>query len=149
MKAQSGPIKLQTYYHKRVQTGIKHLILSRYLERVAWNILHSQSEFVFIDGNSGPWKSKSESYADTSFGIAMRILRKVRDELKSGHGQQRVVRCIFVEKHRPSFKQLEAAVSSATYINAQAMQGNFEDRVDDILPLLRNAFTLVFIDPTG
>ena len=37
-------------YRGREQTFIKHIILERYLERVARNILWSYQEFVFNDG---------------------------------------------------------------------------------------------------
>src|SRR2546427_351500 len=71
---------LPPQYRGREQTFIKHLILRRYLETVAWHILWAQDDFVFVDGFSGPWASTSTSYQDTSFGIAMTLLRRVRDE---------------------------------------------------------------------
>src|SRR6266581_2223154 len=73
---------LPPQYRGREQTFIKHLILRRYLETVAWHILWAQDDFVFVDGFSGPWAATSTIYEDTSFGIAMTLLRRVRDELK-------------------------------------------------------------------
>lgn len=136
-------------YRGREQTFIKHVVLKRYLERVAWNILWSQQEFVFVDGFSGPWASKSSSYEDTSFGIAMRLLRKVRDELKNAYGRDRSVRCIFVEKGATAFARLSEAIEAAPYIHAQAIKGRFEDCIDEVRHLIGNAFALVSVDPKG
>jgi three-Cys-motif partner protein len=113
MKAPPTPAELPESYRGREQTYIKHLILRHYLERVARNILWSQREFVFVDGFSGPWASKSQTYEDTSFGIAMRRLRRVRDDLKETHNRQRSVRCIFVEKGTRAFARLSEAVKAA------------------------------------
>jgi three-Cys-motif partner protein len=134
-------------YRGRKQTFIKHLILRRYLERVARNILWSQSEFVFVDGFSGPWASRASGYEDTSFGIAMRILRTVRDDLKREHNRDRRVRCIFVEKHTRAFEKLSGVVKAEADSEARAIQGRFEDRVDEVRKLIGNAFTLLSIDP--
>jgi three-Cys-motif partner protein len=149
MKAPPTPAELPESYRGREQTYIKHLILRHYLERVARNILWSQREFVFVDGFSGPWASKSQTYEDTSFGIAMRRLRRVRDDLKETHNRQRSVRCIFVEKGTRAFARLSEAVKAASYIDAQAIHGRFEDHVDEISKAIGGAFALISIDPKG
>jgi three-Cys-motif partner protein len=140
---------LPPQYRGREQTFIKHLILRRYLETVARHILWSQPEFVFVDGFSGPWATASENYEDTSFGIAMRLLRQVRDELKANHQRDRRVRCIFVEKGARAFARLSEAVKSASYIEARAIHGRFEDHVDEIIREIGSAFALISIDPRG
>jgi three-Cys-motif partner protein len=136
-------------YRGREQTFIKHVILKRYLERVARHILWSQQEFVFVDGFSGPWGSTSSNYEDTSFGIAMLLLRQVRDELKTQHHKERRVRCIFVEKGARAFARLSEAVKAASYIDARAIHGSFEERVTDVLGLIGTGFALISIDPKG
>lgn len=149
MRAPRRPAELPESYRGREQTYIKHLILRHYLERVARNILWSQPEFVFVDGFSGPWASKSQNYEDTSFGIAMQRLRKVRDDLKETHNLQRSVRCIFVEKGTRAFGRLSEAVKAPSYIDARAIHGRFEDYVDEILKAIGGAFSLISIDPKG
>jgi len=149
MKAPKKVDTLPDVYRGREQTFIKHVILKRYLERVARNILWSQHEFVFVDGFSGPWASTSSSYEDTSFGIAMRLLRQVRDELKAAHNRDRRVRCIFVEQRARAFDRLQEAVKSAPYIEAQAIRGRFEDRADEVLRAIGGAFALISVDPKG
>lgn len=141
--------RLPAQYRGREQTFIKHLILRQYLERVAWHILWSQSNFVFVDGFSGPWASASSNYEDTSFGIAMTLLRHVRDDLKDRYGKSRRVRCIFVEKGARAFARLSEAVEAAPYIEAQAIHGRVEDKVDEIIRAAGNSFALISIDPKG
>jgi three-Cys-motif partner protein len=140
---------LPPQYRGREQTFIKHLILRRYLETVAWHILWSQTDFVFVDGFSGPWASISASHEDTSFGIAMTLLRRVRDELKGKHGRDRRVRCIFVERGPRAFARLSEAVNAASYIEARAIHGRVEDHVNEILRAIGSAFALISIDPKG
>ena len=149
MRARRKVDALPPQYRGREQTFIKHLILRRYLETVARHILWSQSEFVFVDGFSGPWAAASDNYEDTSFGIAMRLLRQVRDELKANHQRERRVRCVFVEKGPRAFARLSEAVKAAPYIDAHAIHGRFEDSVDKVLRQVGNAFALISIDPKG
>ena len=61
------------YYHGREQTYLKHFFRERYLERVAYNIGSSASQFVYVDGFSGPWQSNNEVFEDTSFVIAVKL----------------------------------------------------------------------------
>ena len=136
-------------YRGREQTFIKHIILRQYLERVAWHILWSQKDFVFVDGFSGPWAATTSNYEDTSFGIAMGRLRHVCDELSDKHSRDRRVRCIFVEKGAAAFSRLSDAVKAATYIEACAIHGRFEDHIAEFLSAVGSAFALISIDPKG
>jgi hypothetical protein len=90
-------------YRGREQTFIKHVILRRYLERVAWNILSWADGFVFVDGFSGPWKSRGARYEDTSFGIAIEELRKVRDGFNA-KGKKKRLRCLLSRRGKAPFK---------------------------------------------
>ena len=69
-------------YVGREQTYVKHFFLKRYLERVAYNIYSFQTDFAYVDGFSGPWKSAAENYKDTSFSLALEQLRAVRTGVK-------------------------------------------------------------------
>ena len=75
-------MKPPEFYRGREQTYLKHFFLKRYLERVAWNIFSFCDQFVYVDGFSGPWKSEDEAFEDTSFIIALKQLRRVREEVK-------------------------------------------------------------------
>ena len=74
-------MKDAAYYHGREQTYVKHFFLEKYLEKVAYIIGYDQSNFVYVDGFSGPWKSADEESEDTSFLIAINKLKQVRNGL--------------------------------------------------------------------
>lgn len=136
-------------YRGREQTFIKHVILERYLEGVAYRLLStSRSDFVYVDGFSGPWKSRDENYEDTSFGIAIRKLRSVVAKWKS-QGKYVTVRCLFVEKDPYAFRALQTAVSRVKDIQVRALHGEFEELVPQVLRFIGGSFALIFIDPTG
>lgn len=136
------------YYKGREQTYLKHFFLERYLERVTYNIGSFANEFVYVDGFSGPWKSGDEALDDTSFMIAIKKLREVRDGLAKV-GRTPKIRCMFVEKEPGPYRALEAAVRDVTDIQIETLNGEFEHSIPEVLKFVGNAFSLVFIDPTG
>lgn len=141
-------MKSLEYYRGREQTYLKHFILERYLERVTYNIGYAADEFVYVDGFSGPWKSGDESLDDTSFMIAIKKLREVREGLAQASRHPRF-RCLFIEKDPTAFRALEAAVRDASDIDVAAINGEFEQSIPEILRFVGKAFSLIFIDPTG
>jgi three-Cys-motif partner protein len=141
-------VKPPEYYKGREQTYLKHFFLERYLERVAYNIGSFANEFVYVDGFSGPWQSGDETLDDTSFMIAIRKLRQVREGLAK-IGRTPKIRCLFVEKDPAAYRALEAAVRSVTDIQVRPLNGEFEQSIPEVLKFVGKAFSLVFIDPTG
>ena len=105
------PLLIPDAYRDREQSYIKHHFLREYLERVLFVTLSPSSrftEFVYVDGFSGPWKSQAVNYADTSFAIAIDRLRIVREKYQSlGHNVK--IRCCFVEENSGAFNELQAA----------------------------------------
>lgn len=136
------------YYRGREQTYLKHFFLERYLERVAYVIGWNYPKFVYVDGFSGPWKSDEEALEDASFTIAINKLRQVKTGLNKV-GKNPEIRCLFVEREPTAFRQLKGATEGVSDIGAQALQGEFEERIPDILRFVGSSFSLVFIDPTG
>lgn len=136
-------------YIGREQTYVKHLVLQLYLERVAWNIFSFSDEFVYVDGFSGPWKSSSESYNDTSFSIALTQLRKVRDDFKNSFGKDVRLRCYFIEKDQTAFAELREVVQDINDVEIEIANGHFEDLIDSVCQFSGRSFALIFIDPTG
>jgi len=63
-------------YLGREQTLVKHIILQRYLLRLAVIVGTWADSITYIDCFSGPWESKTTDYSDTSFGIAVQELKK-------------------------------------------------------------------------
>lgn len=64
-------MKSVDYYKGREQTYLKHYVLEQYLDRVTFHIGYAQSEFVYVDCFSGPWRTESDDLADTSIRIAL------------------------------------------------------------------------------
>lgn len=136
-------------YKGREQTYVKHFVLKNYLERVAYNIFSFANDFVYIDGFSGPWKSETESYEDTSFRIAIDKLRAIRDGLKKDRNKDVKFRCLFIEKDKGAFQELQKSVGEIRDIEIKLINGSFEDNIPEICNFIGRSFSLVFIDPTG
>jgi three-Cys-motif partner protein len=136
------------YYRGREQTYLKHFFLERYLERVAYNIGSFATDFVYVDGFSGPWQSADEELEDTSFIIAIRKLREVREGLAKVNKRPRI-RCLFIEKDAEAFARLEKAISVVQDMEVRALHTEFEQAIPEVLRFIGRAFSLVFIDPTG
>lgn len=139
-------------YSKREQTQAKHFILRRYLEKLAYKIL-TFSELTYVDGFSGPWKTETEDFSDSSFMIAISVLRGVQKTLIEQRGKCRRIRCFFSEVDAKAISQLRAAVGP--YHDPQngfeicTFHGEFEDAVPEIQRCVGRSFALIFIDPTG
>lgn len=63
-----------TAYIDREQTQAKHFILRRYLQALAFKVLHGW-DITYVDGFSGPWESRTDDFSDTSFMIAIGVLK--------------------------------------------------------------------------
>jgi len=141
-------LKSPEYYLDNPQTYVKHFFLENYLERVAYNIFSFKRDFVYVDGFSGPWKSKDQAYEDTSFIIALNKLRNVREGMEQ-RGKKVKVRCLFIEKEPEIFEKLEEAVNSISDIEIKPLCGSFENLVPEIKSFIGGSISLIFIDPTG
>lgn len=140
---------ISEHYQGKEQTYVKHFVLKHYLERVAYNIFSFSNDFVYVDGFSGPWKSESENYEDTSFKIAIDKLRAIRDGLNNDRNRQVKFRCLFVEKDNVAFEELQKSVEQIKDIDIKLINGSFEDNISEICNFIRRSFSLVFIDATG
>ncbi|MBZ5759135.1 MULTISPECIES: three-Cys-motif partner protein TcmP [Rhizobium] len=140
-------------YQDREQTEAKHFILRRYLQTLAFKTL--QGGWVtlsYIDGFSGPWKSRTPDHSDSSFMIAIQVLKDVQAKVRAT-GKRPIIRCFFVEENTGSFAKLQAAVAPhhdpANGFFIETFNGKFEDAVPQIQNTMANSFALTFIDPTG
>ncbi|MEH2485754.1 three-Cys-motif partner protein TcmP [Bradyrhizobium sp. AZCC 2230] len=140
-------------YFKREQTATKHFILRRYLQTLVYKLfLGGHREISYIDGFSGPWETQTEDFSDSSFMIAIDVLKTAHYDLKA-QGKPRTTRCFFVEKDRRAYELLTEAVSKhhspqdSFYV--ATFNGRFEDATSEIVKFIGNSFALVFIDPTG
>ncbi|MDP1825530.1 MAG: three-Cys-motif partner protein TcmP [Archangium sp.] len=141
-------------YVGREQTGVKHFILSEYLQRFGMIIGKWASAITYVDCFSGPWKQTSEQLQDTSFFIALQELRKARDVVQQTFGRQLKLRAFFVEKEAEPYAQLRAfGEREGADVEIQTRNSPLEDCIADIVSFVRAGghknFPFIFIDPTG
>src|SRR6185503_3156906 len=115
---------MKDVYRGREQTYFKHFFLKHYLERVAYIIGRTHGAFAYVDAFSGPWASSDENFEDTSFMVAIQMLRGVQQGLID-LGHPATIRCLFVEKNRRSFIALQRALSGITDLDVQPLHGEF------------------------
>lgn len=139
-------------YDGREQTKAKHFILRRYLQALAFKVL-TFSDITYVDGFSGPWETKAGDFADSSFMIALKVLKDAQQQFFERTGKRRRIRCFFSEANPEAFAQLKAAVASFhrpdELFEVKTYCGKFEDAVGDIQSFIGSSFPLLFIDPTG
>jgi three-Cys-motif partner protein len=138
-------------YSGREQTKAKHFILKKYLQALAFKVL-TFSDITYVDGFSGPWETKTENFSDTSFMIAISVLRDAQNYFKR-RGTRRRIRCFFSEKNTEAFEQLQEAVAPfhkpEQGFEITTYCGAFENAVKEIQTFIGPSFALIFIDPTG
>ncbi|MBY0566014.1 MAG: three-Cys-motif partner protein TcmP [Hyphomonadaceae bacterium] len=140
-------------YVGREQTQAKHFILKRYLQALAFKVL-PYFDVTYVDGFSGPWETRTEDFADSSFMIAISVLQDAQAKISERPNQRRPkIRCFFSEANAEAFAQLHDAVAPFNRPEAdfeiRTHSGKFEDAVDEIQAFIGTSFPLIFIDPTG
>jgi three-Cys-motif partner protein len=138
-------------YLTREQSGLKHFVLCKYLEAAA-RIIGSYKDIAYVDCCAGPWQSQKSNYSDTSFGIAIDILRKASDELRR-RGKRPRFKALLIEQDAGVFTQLKdfATVASCAEVVVHAENWDFTGHVSDIVKFATGpkAFSFVFVDPWG
>ncbi|MER9395604.1 MULTISPECIES: three-Cys-motif partner protein TcmP [unclassified Mesorhizobium] len=139
-------------YFLREQTAAKHFILRHYLQELSLITLQGAfSTLTYVDGFSGPWMSRKADFSDTSFMIAIGVLKKIRIQLRA-RGLRPTIKCFFVEKDEAAFTQLQSAVTihhdEADSFCVETFNGRFEESIPAIMKFAQG-MTLTFIDPTG
>lgn len=139
-------------YVGREQTQAKHFILRGYLQELAFKVLHGW-DIAYVDGFSGPWESKTDDFSDTSFMIAIGVLKDAQDKVAAQTGVRRKVKCFFSEKDAKAYEQMSAAVAAFNRpvegFEIKTFHGEFVDAVEEIRTFVGRSFPLIFIDPTG
>jgi three-Cys-motif partner protein len=138
-------------YSGREQTKAKHFILRHYLQALAFKVL-TFSDITYVDGFSGPWRTQSENFSDSSFKIAISVLQAAQKHMRSVDHRRRI-RCFFSESNAEAFAQLRDAVAPfhkpEEEFEIKTYFGRFEDSVSEIEAFIGNSFPLIFIDPRG
>ena len=139
-------------YVGREQAYIKHLFLRQYLGRLVHKIGSFAHHVVYVDGFSGPWKSGTENYADTSFGIALKALTDARSSWANMKDRSRDVRMSahLVETDPDAFAQLQTIDAHFPAVDVHPYSRNFMDVAPEIaLAIPLSAFSFVLVDPKG
>ena len=122
----------ENYFGGREHAIIKHYFLEKYLEVLCFKTLLSQSgtrpEFTYIDGFTGPWGARNDQYLDTSFGVALEVLNRVKSRLPDVK-----LKAVFCEVRRKAFAELQEFVSkNAGEVEVQCLCGRFENHIEVI-----------------
>jgi three-Cys-motif partner protein len=137
-------------YAGRRQAWVKHYFLGNYIESLTFKVSSWADDFVYVDGFSGPWQAGEEEYQDTSFGIALAALRKVKDEWKRIRGRDVRMTALLVEKSARAFNRLQQVKELFPDIRIEIYKGEFTSLVPTLIKAIpANAFTFVLIDPKG
>jgi three-Cys-motif partner protein len=138
------------YLGGREHSAIKHFFLEQYLEPLCFKTLqyqkHGDPAFAYIDGFTGPWSARDQNYTDTSFGVAINVLKRVKDRLPNVR-----IRAVFCEERRGAYAELSRFLaSSGREIETKPIRGRFEDYIAEIHSFIGDqGFRFAFIDPTG
>ncbi|WP_298814704.1 three-Cys-motif partner protein TcmP [uncultured Sphingomonas sp.] len=137
-------------YAGRRQAWVKHYFLGNYIESLTFKVSSWADDFVYVDGFSGPWQAGEEEYQDTSFGIALAALRKVKHEWKRIRGRDVRMTALLVEKSARAFNRLQQVKELFPDIRIETYKGEFTSLVPTLIKAIpANAFTFVLIDPKG
>ena len=95
-------------YSGREQTKAKHFILKRYLQALAFKVLRFY-DITYVDGFSGPWETQTEDFVDSSFMIAISVLKDAQQNIQTHTSRRPKIRCFFSENNRQAYTKLAAA----------------------------------------
>lgn len=143
------------WYAGREQTYVKHLVLRRYLQKLAYKKGWYDGTINYVDCFAGPWQHADEELKDTSPFIAIDELRAARNGLLEHSRPPLSIRCLFIEKDLKAWALLSQKLRDVGDVEVERpINGEFEENVDAILRFAsatqtRRNFSFFFIDPTG
>jgi len=135
-------------YENREQSYVKHVLLAHYLEELVIKTASKYSHIVYVDGFAGPWQSANEKYEDTSFGIALKVLRTAKAVWK----EKRHVKmsAFLVEKNRTAFEKLQELPPKFRDVEIKTFNDDFLRVLPKLLEAIpQDAFAFFLIDPIG
>lgn len=139
-------------YSGREQTKAKHFILKRYLQALAFKVLRFY-DITYVDAFSGPWETKTEDFLDSSFMIAISVLKDAQQKIQLQTERRPKIRCFFSENNRQAYTKLAAAIAPIhkpeENFEIKTYFGEFENAISEIQTFISSSFPLIFIDPTG
>lgn len=138
------------HYDGRPQALVKHTFLNEYLPALVNKVCSFKNCFVYVDGFAGPWQSADEeTFADTSFGIALKAMSDAQIFWGAKGREVRMVAHL-VEKDPGASAKLQKLKEQFPKIEIQTYLGDFHAHLPTILARLQNnGFCFSFIDPKG
>ncbi len=139
------------HYIGREQALIKHTILRDYILRLFMIIGQSgETTINFVDCFAGPWCEGDADLKDTSIGISINEINKAINTLKK-NGKSVNFRALYIEKDPTAFQKLNAFIAKSSHkdLEASCMQGDYTQKIGDIVSWAGDHFTFFFIDPKG
>jgi three-Cys-motif partner protein len=141
-------------YTGREQAYVKHCLLENYLPDWGYKIGSAWETLVYVDGFAGPWGVTGHDLADSSFGVAVNVLKKLRQGL-GDRGRSINIRAVLVERRSSAFQRLKdfADHHSTPGFEVHAVDGSFTAKINEITKLIEcsrgKTFKFVFLDPKG
>jgi three-Cys-motif partner protein len=136
-------------YSGREQSYVKHVFLEDYLEALVHKTASTFENIVYVDGYAGPWQSANERFEDTSFGIALKALRKAKESWKR-MGRNVHMAAHLVERDPSAYAKLAEVPKHFPDISVSTYLGEFVGLVPTIEKgIAPGAFAFFFIDPKG
>jgi three-Cys-motif partner protein len=136
-------------YKGREQSYVKHVLLEQYLEAFVHKTASAYPHIVYVDGFAGPWQSATENHEDTSFGIALRALRRAKASWKA-NGRDVRMTAVLVEKSPEAYAELEKLPPKFPDVQVVPLKGDFVSLIPTILAKIpADAFAFFLLDPKG
>lgn len=127
---------------------MKHVFLERYLEALVHKTASTYSHIVYVDGFAGPWQSSAQRFEDTSFGIALRALRRAKESWKAKRAVSMAAH--LVERDLVAYERLSRISEKYPEVTVRTYPGDFMHVLPRILgEIPSDAFTFFFVDPKG
>jgi three-Cys-motif partner protein len=146
---------LAELYEGREASAVKHLILRRYLQKLAYKVGTFCKTLNYVEGFAGPWNAHTEELSDTSPHIAIKELIAARQGLAMAGIRGPCIRCLFCEKKPAAVSVLRESLEKYKNIRSTVVQGEFLEHIEDVRRFVEDAanpdprFTFIFVDPTG
>lgn len=137
-------------YEGREQAFIKHFFLQNYIETLFFRLAErGYKNIAYIDGFSGPWQSNDDKFLDTSFGIALNVMRKVKARAKA-KGLNVNFTAHLVEENDKAYEELSTIPAKYPELSIRTYNDDFLQVVEPISKATKkDEFRFIFIDPKG
>lgn len=137
-------------YEGREQAYVKHHFLADYVESLVFKVASAYRDVVYVDGFSGPWKDQGETFEDTSFGIALRALRRAKAAWAKLGRPDVTMTALLVEKDPEAFARLQEIIPLYPDLTIRTFNADFVKIVPELLRAIPpRAFSFVLMDPKG